>query len=115
MNVYDDEDLEICGAMCIDGDKVTLYVTPKTGKILYYDDLRGSNKVIENLILKDAMTAINDELVFNKLLLNKYGADAIGIIFCNHYALVMNSCITAEKRDLDNLSLSTNKMMLIDL
>lgn len=115
LDIYNDKDLGICGGFSFYGDDVTLYVKPSTGEILYWDDLNGSKKIIDNLILKDAMTVINEELVFNNLLSNKYGKDAIGIIFCNHYVMVINSMVTAQKRSLDNFLPETDEMILIDL
>lgn len=115
LDVYNDKDLGICGAMCINGIKIALYVKKSTGEILYWDDLNSSKKIIDGLILKDAINVINDELVSNNLLANIYGEDAIGIIFCNNYAIVINSNVSCEKRNLDNISEHTNEFILIDI
>lgn len=115
LDVDNNNDLGVCGAICINGDTITLYVRPSTGQILYYDKLSSSNKVISGLILKDAVTVVDDKLVSRNLLGNKYGEGAIGIIFCNNYAMVINSNCSAEKRNLDTISTHTTEFILIDI
>lgn len=132
VEMYKGEELGVCGAIQYAELDSPLYVRPSTGEILYrkfsldnsYKIIENlilkdsmtvidSNKIIQNLILKDAMTVIDSNLVYKNLLMRKYGINAVGIIFCNGYAMVINSDVSIEKRTLDKISEETGDYRFI--
>ncbi|MBN1065390.1 hypothetical protein FDB34_15905 [Clostridium botulinum] len=112
--MYKGEELGVCGAVEFYGMCIALYVRPSTGEVLYKDWLNNSSyKVIENLILKDAITVIDAQLVYENLVRNKYGLFTIGVIFCSEYAIVINSPHSIQKRTLNKISEDTGKYEFI--
>lgn len=115
LEVFKNEELGICGCMKLEGEDVVIYSNPTTGDFLYWDEASGRNMLIGGISDRTAKLTMQPSVIYDALLKGSYGEEAMGVIFCNKYILVLTSEESCEMRPYSAMKIPSDKKFEIVL
>ena len=91
-----------CGVLNLMSNVIPIYCIPESGEVVFQNDLDGSCSYVAETSLPNPV-AIPDEISLSNSLKDKVYGEAIGVIYCEDYVVVIVDEDTAEKRKYGHL------------
>lgn len=107
--------LVLCGGILINGDITGVYHVPAEGALVFENDMDGTWYYISETSVKEVLEQNDLDSIAKEIKTGAYGAECIGVAYCDSYAVVIMNDILADTRQYSNLKEVTTGKYDIDL